>query len=225
MSTFQRFQRQFHRELVLHLRQPRLLINATLFFIMIIVFFPLTMPSNTIMLRQAAPGLVWMAVLLALLLASERLFQQDYDDGILEQWLASGYSLTSLVSAKMLVHWLLTILPLLLFCPFLALLFGFSGHEVLVLLSALLLGTPAMLSLCALAAAFSTGMQQKGILMALILLPLTVPVMIFGSGTLTASMQGMPVSGYLAILLAISILAVSFLPFAISFVIRISLAD
>lgn len=219
------FGRQFRRELLLHLRKPGLLINASLFFIMIIVFFPLTMPANPVLLKQVAPGLVWMAVLLATLLASERLFQQDHDDGVIEQWLVSGYSLSVIVGAKMLAHWLLTIVPLLLFCPVLALLFGITAHELIVLVSVLILGTPAMLSLCALAAAFGTGMQQKGILMALILLPLTVPVMIFGSGTVTASMQGLPVSGYLAILSAMSILAMSFLPFAIASVIRIGLAD
>lgn len=225
MMMFSRFGRQFQRELLIHMRQPRLLINASLFFVMIVVFFPLTMPSSSLLLKQIAPGLVWMAVLLAALLASERLFQQDYDDGVIEQWLVSGYSLRIIVSAKMLAHWLLTVTPLLLFCPIFALLFGFTGYELMILLLVLILGTPAILALCALAAAFGTGMQQKGILMALVLLPLTVPVMIFGSGTITACMQGLPVSGYLAILLAISILAVGFLPFAIAAVIRIGLAD
>lgn len=225
MMMFSGFGRQFQRELLIHMRQPRLLINASLFFVMIVVFFPLTMPPNSLLLKQIAPGLVWMAVLLATLLASERLFQQDHDDGVIEQWLVSGYSLRIIVSAKMLAHWLLTVTPLLLFCPILALLFGFTLHELIILLLVLIAGTPAILALCALAAAFGTGMAQKGILMALVLLPLTVPVMIFGSGTITASMQGLSVSGYLAILLAISILAVGFLPFAIAAVIRIGLAD
>lgn len=225
MTMWIRFARQFRREMLVHMRQPRLLMNASLFFMMIIVFFPLTLPANSSILKQIAPGLVWMAVLLASLLASERLFQQDHDDGLIEQWLVSGYALNVIVSAKMLAHWLLTIVPLLIFCPLFALLFAFTWHELLILWAVLILGTPAILSLCALAAAFGTGMQQKGILMALILLPLTIPVMIFGSGTVTAAMQGLPVSGYLAILAAMSIFAGCFLPFAIAAVIRIGLAD
>jgi heme exporter protein B len=219
------FKRQLSRELRLHLRQLRLIINSCLFFLMIVVFFPLTMTPDIALLRTVAPGLVWIAMLLAMFLASERLFQQDYDDGVIEQWLVSGYPISLLVSAKILVHWLLNLLPMLLFCPFLAVLFSLTSHETLILMVSLICGTPAILFLCALAAAFSTGIQQKGILMALILLPLTIPVMIFGSGTLISAMQGLPVSGYLALLLALSILSSGFIPFAVAGVIRIALAD
>ena len=111
------------------------------------------------------------------------------------------------------------------FCPFLAILFSLNVHETLVLMLSLICGTPAILFLCALAAAFSTGLQQKGLLMALILLPLTIPVMIFGSSALIAAMQGLPVSGYLALLLAISVLSCGLLPFAVAGVIRVGLID
>lgn len=219
------FNKQCYRDLCINVRQPRLMINAMLFFIMVIVFFPLTLTPNNLILRQVIPGLIWMTVLLAMLLAADRLFQEDYDDGVIEQWLISGYSLRLIVTAKILIHWLLTLIPLLVLCPFLALLFNFSWYELGVLSLSLLAGTPAILFLCGLAAAFSTGIQQKGILMALILLPLTIPVMIFGSGALLAAMQGNTVSGYLAILSAFSLVAASFLPFAIAAIIRISLAD
>lgn len=219
------FRRQAYRELLLHSRQPRLLVHSALFFLMVAVFFPLTMPPDPTIMRTVAPGLVWIAMLLALLLGSVALFQQDYQDGIVEQWLISGYPLTVIVAAKIIVHWMLNLLPLLFFCPLLALLFGFSGFEMGVLMLSLVLGTPALVFLCALAAAFSAGMEQKGVLMALVLLPLTVPVMVFGSSTLVVAMQGFPVMAYLAILLALSILASCFLPFAIAAVIRISLAD
>ncbi|WP_019216515.1 heme exporter protein CcmB, partial [Legionella tunisiensis] len=185
----------------------------------------LTMPPDVTLLRTVAPGLVWIAMLLAMLLASVGFFQQDYEDGVVEQWLISGYPLSVIVGAKVSVHWLLNLIPMLIFCPLLALLFNLTAYETIILLLSLIVGTPAILFLCALAAAFSAGMQQKGVLMALILLPLTIPVMVFGSGSLTAVMQGLPVSGYLALLLALSILAVGFLPFAIAAVIRISLAD
>jgi heme exporter protein B len=224
MTAWGVFKQQWHRDRLVQLRQPRLIVNSLLFFIMIIVFFPLTMPPNSHLLRQIAPGLVWMATLLSALMASERLYQQDYDCGIIEQWLLSGYSLALLVTAKLIVQWLITIIPLMVFCPILALLFGMSGYEVSVLALSLIVGTPTLLCLCALAAAFSLGMQQKGVFMALILLPLAIPVMIFGSGTVMAAMQGLPVSGHLALLTSLSLVSVCFLPFAIAAIIR-SLAD
>lgn len=225
MNPVHYFLRQAHRDWLIQIRQPGMIINSSLFFIMITVFFPLTMPPDGRLLLQVAPGLVWIATLLSMLLASERLFQQDYETGVMEQWLVSGNSLAVLVAAKLLVQWLVSLIPLLLFCPVLALLFGFSAHQVLILAFSLIVGTPALLGLCALAAAFATGMQQKGVFMALILLPLAVPVMIFGSGTVVAALHNEPVSGYLALILAISIVTVSFLPFAIAAIIRISLAE
>ncbi len=219
------FIRQLNRELLMHSRQLRMIINSSLFFLMIMVFFPLTMPPDALLLRTILPGLVWIAVLLAILLSSERLFQQDYEDGVIEQWLVSGYPVSLFIVAKVLLHWLSIIVPILLFCPFLALLFALNAHETLILILSLLSGTPAMLFLCALAAAFGTGLRQKGVLMALVLLPLTIPVMIFGSGAITAAMQGLPAMGYLAILLAISVIAAGFLPFAIAGIARIGFVD
>ena len=225
ISFFSLFRQQLSREMLLHLRQLRLIINSCLFFLMIVVFFPLTMTPDVELLRTIAPGLVWIAMLLAMFLSAERLFQQDYDDGVIEQWLVSGYPISILVSAKIVIHWFLNLLPMLIFCPFLAILFTLNVHETLILMLSLVCGTPAILLLCALAAAFSTGIQQKGILMALILLPLTIPVMIFGSGTLIAAMQGLPVQGYLALLLAMSIAASGLLPFAVAGVIRVGLVE
>lgn len=225
ISVFKLFTKQCQRELLIHLRQPQLLFYASLFFLMVSVFFPLTMPPDSILLRAVAPGLIWIAMLLAMLLSSVNLFQQDYEDGVIEQWLVSACSLTVIVTAKLTIHWLLNLLPILIFCPVLALLFHFSIQELLILVTSVILGTPAIFFLCGLAAAFSAGMQQKGVLMALILLPLTVPIMVFSSGCLSIAMQGLPANGYLAILLALSILSVSFLPFAIAAVIRINLTE
>ena len=225
IPIFVLFKRQLSREILLNIRQFRFIINSCLFFLMIVVFFPLTVSPDVNLLRVVAPGLVWIAMLLALFLSAERLFQQDYDDGVVEQWLVSGYPMSVFVGAKILMHWLLNLLPMLVFCPFLAILFSLDHYETVVLVLSLIAGTPAILCLCSLAAAFSTGLQQKGLLMALILLPLTIPVMIFGSATLSAAMEGLPVSGYLALLLAMSVASMSLLPFAVAGVIRISLAD
>jgi heme exporter protein B len=219
------FIQQTIRELLLNIRQVRMIVNSALFFLMVMIFFPLTMPPDTVLLRTMLPGLVWITVLLALLLSSERLFQQDYEDGVMEQWLVSGFPVSVFVSAKVLVQWCLTLIPILLFIPILAVLFGLSRYEALFLMLSLACGTPAMFFLSAMTAAFGIGLQQKGVFMALILLPLAIPVMIFGSGTLTAAMQGLPVAGYLALLLAMSLIGVSFLPFAVAGIIRISLAN
>ena len=219
------FQRQAFRELLLQRRQLKSILNACLFFFMIVIFFPLTMSPDLKLLRTIVPGLIWIAMLLALFLSAERLFQQDYDDGVMEQWIVSGESLSVIVSAKILVHWLITLTPMLLFCPFLAILFGLNWHELVIIMLSLVSGTPAILFLCALATIFSTGLQQKGILMALILFPLTIPVMIFGSSTISAAMQGMPAQGYLALLLAMSFLTIALIPLAVAGVIRVVLVD
>lgn len=212
---------QLSREHLVQLRQAKAIVNRCLFFLMILVFFPLTLTPDPSLLRQVIPGLVWIATLLTCYLSSERLFQLDYDDGVLEQWLVSGYPLSIIVSAKILIHWLLNIIPMLLFCPLVALLFKLSVYESFALMLSLIVGTPAVLFLCGLAAAFGATLQQRGVLMALIILPLTIPIMIFGSQTLTAAMQHLPISGYLALLLAISLLTTLLSPFAIAGVVRI----
>jgi heme exporter protein B len=215
--------RQLSREWHIQMRQIRVLVNSCLFFLMVLVFFPLTMPPDPLVLRTMMPGLVWIAALFALLLSSDRLFQADYEDGIIEQWLLSPDALYLKLSAKLLMHWFLNTFPMVLLCPFLALLFGLSLHELVVVMLSLVAGTPVIAFLCALAAAFSTGLKQKGVLMALLVLPLTIPVMIFGSSALSAAMQGLPVQGYLALLCALSCVCVAFLPFAVAGVIRIAL--
>ncbi|HAT1595336.1 TPA: heme exporter protein CcmB [Legionella pneumophila] len=224
-SPFQLFGKQFRRELLIQVRQIRYLVNSCLFFLMLLFIFPLTLRPELMLMRMFAPGLVWMAILLSMLLSLERLFQQDYEQGVLEQWLVSGQALNLLVTAKVLAHWLVSVTPLLILSPVIAILFSFTVWETCILLLSLICGTPAILFLCALAAAFSVGINQRGALMALILLPLALPLLIFGSGTLSVAMQGLPVSGYLALLLAMSLLAVGFLPYAIAAVIRISHID
>ncbi|HAU1152583.1 TPA: heme exporter protein CcmB [Legionella pneumophila] len=223
--TLQLFGKQFRRELLIQVRQIRYLVNSCLFFLMLLFIFPLTLRPELMLMRMFAPGLVWMAILLSMLLSLERLFQQDYEQGVLEQWLVSGQALNLLVTAKVLAHWLVSVTPLLILSPVIAILFSFNAWATYILFLSLICGTPAILFLCALAAAFSVGINQRGALMALILLPLTLPMLIFGSGTLSVAMQGLPVSGYLALLLAMSLLAVGFLPYAIAAVIRISHID
>lgn len=220
-SLFSLFTRQCKRELLIQVRQVRFLINSCLFLLIFLFMFPLTLKPEIVLLRTIAPGLVWMAILLSMLLSAERLFQQDYEQGVIEQWLVSGQSLPLMVCAKVIAHWLFILLPLLIICPLVSLLFSLTAKETWVLALTIICGTPALLFLCALVAAFGVGISQRGILMALILLPLTLPLLIFGSGTLNVAMNHLPVSGYLALLLAMSVMAVGFLPYAIAGVMRI----
>lgn len=224
-SNLDIFSLQFRKEILLNSRQYKLIINSCLFYVMMVVFFPLAMPADPRLLKTIAPGIIWMAILFAFLLSSERLFQQDFEEGVIEQWLVSEYPLSLLVNSKLLASWLLTILPLLLFTPLAAVLYGLNTKDIAILELSVLLGSPAILYLCALVAAFSSGIKQKGVLMALILLPLTIPILIFGSSTLQMTMQGFPVKGNLALLLAMSVVTMTFLPFAIASVIRYSLTE
>lgn len=225
ISFFPFFARSLRREWLLQVRQLRLIVNSNLFFLMTLVFFPLTLPPDSALLRTLAPGLIWIVTLLSLFLSSERLLQQDYDDGVIEQWLVSGFPMQWFMTAKIIMHWLSSVTPMLLFCPVLALLFALNIREMISVMLSLLCGTPAILSLCAVASAFSTGLKQKGVVMALILLPLAIPIMIFGSAAIAAALQGLAISGFLALLLAMSIVAMVCLPFAVSAIARIGLVD
>jgi heme exporter protein B len=214
----------FLREITLQKRQFRGTLNACLFFFMVVMLFPLSFPSDPVFLRQLLPGLVWIAVLFAFFLSAEHLFQQENEDGVLEQWVLSRKPMQVRIRIKLLVHWLVNLVPLILFCPILAVLFNLNLHEVGVLSVSLVCATPTMLALCAFSSVFGIGLKRQGLFTALILLPLTLPVIVFGGGVLTAAMQGLPISGHLALLSALSILAFWGLPWAISGVIRASMA-
>jgi heme exporter protein B len=225
MSGWQTLKRQFQREFWICYRDPRQLIYASVFFLMVLIFFPLTISSEPDLLRSITPGLVWVDLLFAIFLSSERLFQADYDDGVIEQWLVSGYAIHVLVSIKIWMHWVMNISPLLLLCPLMGVFLHLSMNEICILIFCLIVGTPAISFLCALASALSAGLKQNGIITALIIFPLTIPVMIFGSGTLFSALHAQAVSGYLAILSAMSLLTAALLPFAIVSVVKLNLCD
>lgn len=219
------FKKQLKRETLLYFRQPRFIINSVLFFIMMSVFFPLTLSPDSQLLALIAPGIIWIGLLLSTLLSLEQLFQQDFDVGVLEQWAISAPSLALCVFAKLLLHWILLLIPILLFCPILALLFQFSTHELLYLMITLILGSPALVALGALASSFGLSLDQRGTLMALILFTLALPIIIFGASTFEAIRSNLHLGPYFAILSALSILAFAFLPFIIAAIIRIKLAE
>ncbi len=222
MSTFYQL---CCREMLIKLRQPRDILFSALFFIMACLFFPLSLPVNHLLLQQLAPGIVWFSVTLAMLLSMDQIWQQDYDNGLMTQWYLMQHSLVKIVQAKILIHWLLVIISVLLILPILAIAYGLSISQTAVFFVSLIFGSLIIAYLTGLAAVFSLSMQQKGSVIALILLPLVLPVMVWGSGLVGLASQSIDIKPHLALLLAGSISAVMLLPWPIVSVIRLQVSE
>ncbi|WP_373990378.1 heme exporter protein CcmB [Duganella sp. BuS-21] len=175
------------RDLLLALRNRADVLSSLFFFVIVAALAPLGLGPEPAMLRAIGPGMLWIAALLASMLALGRLFAQDYADGTLEQMLLSPEPITLLVAGKILAHWLSTGVPLILLSPLLALQFGLSAEQMGVLMASLLLGTPILSLIGAIGAALTLGLRGGGVLIALLVLPLYVPVLIFGAGAAVAS--------------------------------------
>ena len=213
------------REARLLFRRPAELANPLVFFAIVIALFPLAVGPETELLKTLSPGLLWVAALLAVLLSLDGLFRSDFEDGSLEQWVVSPHPLALLVLAKVLAHWLFSGLALVLLSPLLALMLGLPARCVPTLLVSLLLGTPVLSLLGAVGAALTVGLKRGGLLLALLILPLYIPVLILGSGVLQAAMQGLPTAGYLLWMASLTALAITLTPFAIAAGLTISVAE
>lgn len=213
------------REARLLCRRPAELANPLVFFAIVIALFPLAVGPESQQLRTLAPGLLWVAALLAVLLSLDGLFRSDYEDGSLEQWVVSPHPLALLVLAKVLAHWLFTGLALVLLAPLLGLMLGLPLSSLPTLLLSLLLGTPVLSLLGAVGAALTVGLKRGGLLLALLILPLYIPVLILGTGTLQAALQGLPTAGHLLWLASLTALAVTLSPFAIAAGLTISVGE
>ncbi|PWC16466.1 heme exporter protein CcmB [Brenneria corticis] len=214
--------RMMARELQVALRNGAEIFNPLWFFLMVMLLFPLAIGPEPQLLMRIAPGVVWVAALLASMLAMDRLFRDDYQDGSLEQLALLPLPLPLVVLAKVAVHWLVTGLPLLLLSPLAALLFGLSAHSWRVMALTLLLGTPTLSFLGAIGAGLTVGLRRGGVLLSLLILPLTVPLLIFSTAALEAAMMQQPVGGYLAILGAFLAGSATLSPFATAAALRIS---
>ncbi|MCQ4320935.1 heme exporter protein CcmB [Stutzerimonas stutzeri] len=213
------------RESRLLFRRPAELANPLVFFAIVIALFPLAVGPESQLLQTISPGLVWVAALLAVLLSLDGLFRSDFEDGSLEQWVVSPHPLALLVLAKVLAHWMFSGLALVLLAPLLGLMLGMPVSALPVLLMSLLLGTPVLSLLGAVGAALTVGLKRGGLLLALLILPLYIPVLILGSGALQAALQGLPALGYLLWLSSLTALAVTLAPFAIAAGLRISVGE
>ncbi len=210
------------RDLKLGIRKRTELLNPLLFFVLVVSLFPLGVGPGPKMLATIAPGIIWVAALLATLLSMERLFRSDFEDGALEQLLLSPHPLALLVLAKVLAHWLITGLPLILVAPLLGVLLHLPTEAIQTLPLTLLLGTPVLSLIGAIGVALTVALRRGGVLLTLLVLPLYVPVLIFGSAAVAAAADGLPISGQLALLGAMLALALTLSPFATAAGLRIS---
>ncbi|OOZ37327.1 heme exporter protein CcmB [Solemya velesiana gill symbiont] len=210
------------RDLTLALRRRSDVFITLFFFVVVVSLFPLGIGPEMDTLRMIAPGVVWVAALLSSMLALERLFTVDFDDGALEQMLLAPQPMFILVLGKVTAHWLITGIPLVLMSPLMGLQYDLSGNALLVLLVSLLLGTPALSLIGAIGAALTLGLRGGGVLVSLLVLPLSIPVLIFGAGAVEASVSGLGEQGHLYMMGAILVLALLFAPLATLAALRIS---
>ena len=210
------------RDLVLALRRKSDVTSTLFFFVVVVSLFPLAIGPEMNTLRLIAPGIVWVAALLASMLALDHMFSVDYADGTLEQMLLTPQPLSLLVIAKIIAHWLITGLPLVLIAPVLGLQYDLSADAIGVLLITLLMGTPALSLIGAIGAALTLGLRGGGVLVSLLVLPLTIPVLIFGAGAVEANVSGLGAEGHLSMLAAILVLSLLLAPVATASALRVS---
>jgi heme exporter protein B len=211
------------RDLLLAMRRKTEVLTALLFFVIVASLFPLGVGPEPALLRKIAPGVLWVAALLATMLGLQRMFAADHADGTLEQMLLSSTPLALLVGGKNLAHWLVCGLPLVLLAPLLGLQFGLDRDALAVLTFGLLLGTPVLSLVGSIGAALTLGVRGGGVLLSLLVLPLYIPTLVFGAGAVQAHASGQGASGHLSLLGALLVLSLFFAPLATTAALRIAL--
>lgn len=213
------------REYLCASRHRQAFVNPLVFFAIIIALFPLGVSPEPGFLSQAAVGVVWVGALLSSMLSLDNLFLKDYEDGSLEQMVLSAQPLYLILLVKSFVHWTLTGLPLILISPLLALMLHLDLQHLPVLLLTLIMGTPVITLIGGIGAALTVSLRSSGVLVSLLVLPLTIPVLIFGSGAVQASIDGSAINGHLAVLAMLLMLALTLSPFATSAALRLSVSN
>jgi heme exporter protein B len=223
MSLSRAFFAVIRRDLVLALRRRSEIANPLLFFILVITLFPLGIGAQPHLLQAIAPGIIWVSALLAAMLSLDSLFRSDFDDGSLEQILLSPHPTSILVLAKIVAHWLVTGLPLLIVAPLLAVFLGLPGHSLGILLLTLLLGTPVLSLIGAIGVALTVGLRRGGMILSLLVLPLYVPVLIFAGNAVQMASGGLPVDAQINILIAILLMALVLTPWPTAAALKMSI--
>ncbi len=213
------------RELLLASRRRGELANPLLFFVMMAALVPLGISPQSTVLAELAPGMIWVMALLATLLSLEPLFAEDYRDGSLDQLLLAADGMAFAVLGKMLAHWLVTGLPLTLVAPLLATLLALPAAGWLPLLASLLVGTLALSFIGAMGAALTVSLQRSGVLLTLIVMPLYVPVIIFGSATVQRAIEGFSWLAPLALLATLAVAAIALCPLVVVGALRLTASE
>ncbi len=221
-STLTAFRYVIARDLLLAMRRKADVLTTLFFFVIAVSLFPLGIGPETDLLRKIAPGIVWVAAMLAAMLSLGRMFADDYRDGTLEQLVLAPQPLGLMVGAKIIAHWLLSGLPLVLIAPLLGLQFDLNRDALLILIVSLLLGTPVLSLIGAIGAALTLGVRGGGVLVSLLVLPLFIPVLIFGAGAVEASVTGLGPAAHLSLLGAMLLVALFFAPWATALALRIA---
>ena len=216
------FLQVIRRDLLLAMRQKSDVLNTLFFFVVVVTMVPLGIGPEPALLRDIAAGVVWVAALLAAILSLPRLFANDYADGTLEQMLLSAEPLSLIVLGKAAAHWLTTGLPLTAMAVAFGVMFDLDMTATLVLVVSLALGTPVLSLIGSIGAALTLGLRGGGVLTSLLVLPLYIPVLIFGAGAVGAAASGLDVTAYFLLLGAFALFAVVLTPWAVAIALRIS---
>lgn len=211
------------RDLTLAWRRRADVLSTLFFFVIVVSLFPLGIGPETQLLRSIAPGVVWVAALLASMLSLGRVFANDYQDGTLEQMLLTPQPLYLVILGKVLAQWLVSEVPLVLIAPLVGVQFDLAPDTLLILFVSLLIGTPVLSLIGSIGAALTLGLRGGGVLIALLILPLYIPVLIFGAGAVDASIVGLSSHANLYLLGAFLVVSLVFAPWATSAALRISL--
>jgi heme exporter protein B len=216
------FLQVIRRDLLLAMRQKSDVLNTLFFFVVVVTMVPLGVGPEPALLRDIAAGVVWVAALLAAILSLPRLFANDYADGTLEQMLLSAEPLSLIVLGKATAHWLTTGLPLTVMAAAFGVMFDLDMTATLVLVVSLALGTPVLSLIGSIGAALTLGLRGGGVLTSLLVLPLYIPVLIFGAGAVGAAASGLDVTAYFLLLGAFALFAIVLTPWAVAIALRIS---
>ncbi len=222
-NLFNAFFTILKRDLTLAYRTRTEVVNPLLFFIIVISLFPLAVSPDPMVLQSLAPGVIWVAALLATLLSLDSMFRSDFDDGALEQMLLSVHPVSVLVLGKVLAHWLVTGIPLLILSPLLAVLMHMPSSSVPALISTLALGGPILSLVGSVGVALTVGLRRGGVLLSLLVLPLYIPVLIFAANAVSNAASGLAITGQLYFLGALLALSLTLVPVATAAALRISL--
>ena len=224
MSLARAFFALLRRDLVIAFRRRSEMVNPLLFFVLVTSLFPLAVGSQPKLLALMAPGVVWVAALLAALLSLDTIFRSDFEDGTLEQLLLSAHPVSVLVIAKVLAHWLITGLPLMLVAPVLGNVLGLPSQAMGTLMLSLGFGTPALSLIGAIGVALTVGLRKGGVILSLLVLPLYVPILIFGAGAVGNAAMGIDATAQMYIMSAFLVLSLTLSPIATAAALRVSLS-